>query len=201
MKSRSLTSKSKTYHHGNLRESLLDTAVATLKTRDSRELSLRELGRSVGVTAGAPYNHFSCKDELLSELSLRGHRKLLKELDQAVPDPTHPAGQLPAFVRAYLRFGRQHAAYYKVMFLRGIAVEDHATHERPNESSFQLCCAMIQSQIPSLPMEQAVQRTIAVFALLHGLVLLNMEGTLRRSYTEEIEEKSAIDATLRLMTG
>ena len=200
MRTPSLTIQPKTYHHGDLRESLLNAAVAALKTGEPRELSLRELGRSVGVTAAAPYNHFSSKDELLNELSLRGHEMLLKQLQHAVPKPAHPAGKLPAFVCAYLRFAREHPAHYKVMFLRGSRVEDPVTHERPNESSFRLGCTMIQSQVPSLSLQQARQRTIAVFALLHGLVLLSTEGTLRRTYSKAIEEKSAIDAAVRLMT-
>ena len=57
-----------------------------------------------------------------------------------------------------------------------------------------------QQQASHLKM-RAEQRTIAVLTLLHGLVLLNTEWTLRRRYSKAIEERSAIDAAARLMTG
>ena len=49
----------KSYHHGNLRAELLDTAVAQLRETSVEELSLRALARAVGVSQTAPYRHFA----------------------------------------------------------------------------------------------------------------------------------------------
>ena len=70
----------KSYHHGNLRNELLDTAEAQLAEAGTEELSLRALARRVGVSQTAPYRPFSDKNDQLAALAARGYRKLLDGL-------------------------------------------------------------------------------------------------------------------------
>ena len=61
----------KTYHHGNLRAELLDTALEQLRAGSAEDLSLRALARAVGVSQTAPYRHFADKGELLAAMATR----------------------------------------------------------------------------------------------------------------------------------
>ena len=62
----------KAYHHGDLRDSLLEAGERMLEREGPAGLSLRKLGRELGVTPGAPYRHFEDKDDLLAALSASG---------------------------------------------------------------------------------------------------------------------------------
>ena len=59
------------YHHGDLREALIAASLAIVETDGADNLSLRRAAREAGVSSGAPYKHFSNKDELLSAVAAR----------------------------------------------------------------------------------------------------------------------------------
>ncbi|MEE4661666.1 MAG: TetR/AcrR family transcriptional regulator [Halieaceae bacterium] len=105
------------YHHGNLRNELLDTAEAQLAEASIDELSLRALARRVGVSQTAPYRHFKDKDELLAALATRGYRNLLERLQQAA-DATgdDPAEEMRTFAHTYVGYAVEHPDLFKLMF-------------------------------------------------------------------------------------
>ncbi len=105
------------YHHGNLREALLERAERTLAERGAQALSLRELARDAGVSHGAPRRHFADKQALLEALAQSGFERLGAGLSAA------GAGAGPGFharllavARAYARFASDHAALLELMF-------------------------------------------------------------------------------------
>ncbi len=108
---------SRSYHHGNLRNELLDTAEAQLGSDSAEELSLRGLARAVGVSQTAPYRHFNDKNELLAALATRGYRKLLEELETAGRRAgANPVDQLFAFAHSYVNYAVANPDLFKLMF-------------------------------------------------------------------------------------
>jgi AcrR family transcriptional regulator len=102
------------YHHGNLREALLEAAERSL---GQGELSLRELARDVGVSHAAPRRHFPDKQALLDALAEDGFERLGRELDGAMTAAGRSLrDQLGAFARAYVRFATEHGALLDLMF-------------------------------------------------------------------------------------
>src|ERR1700754_291426 len=81
----------RTYHHGDLRRTLISTALALVEEQDVSILTLREVARRAGVTHSAPYHHFPTKDALLAALAEDGFRVLYTEQLQAAakagPEP------------------------------------------------------------------------------------------------------------------
>src|SRR6202008_3979614 len=123
------TGGSRPYHHGNLREALLDRAEGTRRERGVQELSLRELAREVGVSHAAPRRHFADKQALLDALAEEGFERLGRELREAMDaaggaDESGGSGavggsfeaRLDAFARAYVRFATRDAALLELMF-------------------------------------------------------------------------------------
>ncbi len=107
----------KSYHHGNLRAELLDTAVEQLCSAGSESLSLRALARAVGVSQTAPYRHFKDKDELLAALATRGYQALLHALKAAGHTAQDcPKQQLYAFARSYVDYAADNPELFKLMF-------------------------------------------------------------------------------------
>ena len=68
--------RSKPYHHGNLRESLLSAAVVLIGEVGPSGFNMREVARRAGVSHNAPYRHFRDKGELLAEVAAQGFREL-----------------------------------------------------------------------------------------------------------------------------
>ena len=107
----------KSYHHGNLRAELLDTAVEQLRTAGTESLSLRAMARAIGVSQTAPYRHFTDKDELLAALATRGYQALLEALQEAEQSASESAEeQLFAFARAYVDYAAENPELFKLMF-------------------------------------------------------------------------------------
>jgi hypothetical protein len=102
----------RTYHHGDLRNALIDAGLAALEVHDASELSLRALARDLGVSANAVYRHFADKNALLAALAAAGgpgqrhlHRISLCAVCAA------PPGLVPADVRTlHTHLCRTHAA-------------------------------------------------------------------------------------------
>jgi AcrR family transcriptional regulator len=105
------------YHHGNLREALLQAGRETLRERGAAALSLRELAREVGVSHGAPRRHFADRGALLDALALAGFARLGSTLRAASEDADGDLDdQLRALARAYIAFATADAALLELMF-------------------------------------------------------------------------------------
>lgn len=124
----------KSYHHGNLRAELLDTAIDQLRETGAEDLSLRALARAIGVSQTAPYRHFSDKNELLAAMATRGYRDLLRALRSAGDEAGDcPRDQLFAFAHTYVDYAASHPQLFKLMF--GPAVQPTIKYPELREAS------------------------------------------------------------------
>jgi AcrR family transcriptional regulator len=106
------------YHHGNLREALLERAQEIVRGRGVSALSLRELARDVGVSHAAPRRHFADRRALLDALALAGFERLGATLRAAIDEDAADdfAGAIGAFARAYVSFAVRDADLLELMF-------------------------------------------------------------------------------------
>ncbi len=98
-----------TYHHGDLRATILTHAAALVAERGADGLSLRELAREAGVSHAAPAHHFTDRRGLFTALATEGFAMLAEALTAARPDFLDAA-------LAYVRFAIDHPGHYEVMF-------------------------------------------------------------------------------------
>ena len=82
MKTDNDPAKTNAYHHGNLRQSLVDSAVAILEQDGVPGLSLRAVAKASGVSQAAPYSHFSNKQSLLAEVARVGYVRFCERMAQ-----------------------------------------------------------------------------------------------------------------------
>src|SRR5919112_6446791 len=80
------------YHHGNLREALLEGAKQLIGERGPHGFTLTEAARRAGVSPSAPYRHFKDREEVLAELCRRGFTLFSQRL-QAAKDGTRDAAE------------------------------------------------------------------------------------------------------------
>lgn len=100
------SAKKAAYHHGNLRQALLEAALESLKTQSREELSLRGLAKTLGVTPTAVYSHFEDKVALLIEIRTLGFEQLFAHLNERVAALKNPNAEtkLRAIAHGYMGF-------------------------------------------------------------------------------------------------
>lgn len=106
------------YHHGNLREALVDEGLVLLEQAPGGEFSLRELARRVGVSANAAYRHFDGKEALLQALAAEGFRRFALAQARAARGAPDPREGFLAAGQAYVAFACAHPALFRLMFGR-----------------------------------------------------------------------------------
>src|ERR1700741_2599392 len=112
------------YHHGNLKEALIQAAPDLISKKGPAGFTFAEAARWAGVSPAAPYRHFRDRDELIASVALRGFEQfavaLSKAWDDGRPDPMTAFDRLG---KAYLAFARTEPAYYSAMFEAGIPLD------------------------------------------------------------------------------
>lgn len=109
----------RSFHHGNLRQALIDAA---LSAPDIERLSLRQLASGLGVTAAAAYRHFANREDLLFEVARIGFDRLKHGFETAFDISTPPSDATEARQRlillgqAYLQFADDMPALWRLMF-------------------------------------------------------------------------------------
>ncbi len=169
-------SKREGYHHGNLRQALIDAALAMIAERGPGGFSLAELAREIGVSPAAPYRHFRDRGALLAEIGRHGFELFEAELtgawDGGKPEPV---GAMIRCGRRYLGFARRQPALYAVMFESGLDMQSDTALLRASERAFGVLlsaaehvCAAIRTPPRPPPMMVALH----AWSMSHGIASL-----------------------------
>ncbi|MGX2995030.1 TetR/AcrR family transcriptional regulator [Streptomyces sp. JNUCC 64] len=172
------------YHHGDLRTACLRAARELLEEDGGGALSLRAVARRAGVSPGAPYRHYADREALLSALAAEGYRELAGVLTAAHPSPSTP-GELSDVATAYVRFALRHPALFRVMFAGPC---DPADEERAAAT------AAVREYVrtaarAAFPHGDPDALSTTVWALVHGLAFLHLDGKLDASAPEAVAER------------
>lgn len=169
------------YHHGNLKEALLEAALDLIAEKGPAGFTFAEAARSAGVSPAAPYRHFRDRDELLASIAQRGFEQFEATLSAAWDDgrPDTPT----AFRRvgeAYLTFAREQPAHYAAMFESGLPVESNPALLVASERAFAVIRAASERLAgmapPGVPRPPALMVALHVWALAHGIASLFGRG-------------------------
>ncbi len=172
------------YHHGDLRQAVLDLARKTLETKGIEAVSLRSLSAELGVTHRALYNHFSNKNDLLSAIAAIGYRELADLLRQAKTAQAH--------LQCYATFALDHYPLYTVMMNRSNEQFEKVPELRTGADA--VISASLAVLAPGEGSETEKRRSVMrQWMLVHGGVGLHRSGTLRdRTDTAFITELALI---------
>jgi len=171
-----------TYHHGSLREALLQAAERILERDGIQGLTLRAAAREAGVSHAAPKNHFGDLSGLLSELAAVGFERFIGMMQANVRDGDPPAQRMAAIGRGYVTFARTHPGLFVLMF-RGerLDMSRPALRAAVDASGRVLSGAVgarREEQVEAkLTLPQAVD-IVAAWSLVHGFAMLLLDGRL-----------------------
>lgn len=184
------------YHHGDLRASLLTTAMRMLEAGEP--FSLRALAREAGVSPTAPYRHFKDRDALESALAAQGLRDLKADLTEGRALPVS-AADLAELAVAYVEFALRRPALFRVMFGNTCDTGNEERVEAAAEIHELLALAMGRV----FPDVDAEALASAGWALAHGMAYLHMDGKLQAASIEEVGDhvRAAFAAILAARTG
>ncbi|MGB5865827.1 MAG: TetR/AcrR family transcriptional regulator [Sulfitobacter sp.] len=164
------------YHHGNLRQALVDAALQLIERRGPTGFTLSEAAKQAGVTPAAVYRHFEGRDELIAEAALQGY-EIFGELMEYAYESGQPSA-LAAFEatgRAYLAFARKYPGHYIAMFESGVQVNRTAAlasvANRAN-GVLEKAAADLSQHIPEHKRPPASMFSAHIWAMSHGVVEL-----------------------------
>ncbi|KLK94751.1 TetR family transcriptional regulator [Microvirga vignae] len=104
------------YHHGNLKEALIEAAQRFIAERGLGGFTLADAAKLVGVTPAALYRHFRGREALVAEVAFRGFDELAKRLGKALQSEGTPRERFTRMGEAYLAFAEQEPGFYTAMF-------------------------------------------------------------------------------------
>ncbi|KGJ09982.1 TetR/AcrR family transcriptional regulator (plasmid) [Paracoccus versutus] len=168
------------YHHGNLRQALVEATVQLIEEKGPQAFTLAEAARLAGVSAAAPYRHFAGREDLLEEVARQGFEEFADRLeaafDQGRPRP------LTAFLRMgqeYLTFAAERRGFYMAMFESGISIAGNAGLSQASERARGILVRGAETLFAQLPNGRRPPPGMVadhVWALSHGVVELFGRG-------------------------
>ncbi|MGW2092591.1 TetR/AcrR family transcriptional regulator [Promicromonospora sukumoe] len=169
--------KRETYHHGALREELVEACVRLIEAEGIAAVSLRRVAREAGVSPGAPYHHFADRAALLSAISARGFELLTQDLLSAVgrPGTTSGGDEVSRTVAAYVAFARRQPGHFQVMFRPELSEpEKHPAVQEAGDAALQV----LTDLVVRLGVADPHALGLTLWATGHGLAALALDGLL-----------------------
>lgn len=170
------------YHHGDLRASLLTVAMQMLERGET--FSLRAVAREAGVSPTAPYRHFVDRDALESALAAQGFQDLKADLLEG-RDLPRSADDLAEFGVEYVFFALRRPALFRLMF--GNQCDDsNDLRVKASGELHELLAAMLMTVFPDGDSESLAT---ACWGLVHGLAFLHLDGKLDSTSREAVADR------------
>jgi AcrR family transcriptional regulator len=189
------------FHHGNLREAVIDAAVRSLEKGE--KVALRKIAHSLRVSDAAIYRHFKNRDAVLAAAGARGMEGMLTAMVDAIGEHGAASDRLKAVGRSYVRFAFDHPAWFRLYFSR-------AYMDQWGDQSGDMDLAIkaergLKATLAELVSAEDVDDSYrAIWALSHGLANLVTERAFRRVDTDEqrlATADAAIDVFVRALGG
>ena len=165
------------YHHGNLRAALIEGGLELIERNGIEALTLREIGKRLGVSRSAAYKHFKDKAALISAIREAGFMQFGKVVDAARKEAGDGfAGQLDAMALAYARFANQHRAEFEVIF--AAVLETGGAAEAGGGRNLRILENAIGEAQRQGEVREGDPALLArvVWALVHGASVLRIDG-------------------------
>ena len=168
------------YHHGNLRQALVDAALSLIAAQGPKGFTLSEAAKVAGVTPAAVYRHFAGRDDLIAAVARQGYDIFAALMEFAYNDgkPTALAA-FEATGRAYLAFARKYPGHYMAMFESGLSLNAHpetALVAAKAREVLERAAAKLSEHIPPEKRPPATMFSAHIWALSHGVVELFARG-------------------------
>ncbi len=178
------TNPEQPYHHGNVKEALVDTAMKLIEKHDVGTLSLRKLSREVGITPSAVYNHFADKDTLLLAIKTRIYAEMNEYFESCRSTTTDPEQALLEICTAYYHYSNEYSSQFQFLFsstlpLEWLTPETVAISCRSLLRVRKLVWQIYEKHQIACSESDVVNVALLVWSQLHGIVTLRNSGSIK----------------------
>jgi AcrR family transcriptional regulator len=186
----------KHYHHGDLKNALIQAGVEILSKEGLGGLSLRKVAQRAGVSHNAPYSHFADKQSLIAAISTEGFRQLYVELDSVISSYAEdPKSQLQEGAWAYAQFAIHNTDTFKIMFSGVLEKEkEYPAFVEISTKTFRRVVDVVRASqdaglLRPAPPEIAA---VAVWGQIHGIISLMLEGQIPHTVLDRFEPRDIV---------
>lgn len=193
------------YHHGDLRNALLDAAIALAEKDGPAAVTIRAAARLVGVTPTAAYRHFASREDLMADVHRRAFDTLLEAMVfylDALPETDDPAldalRRVAALGRGYVRFAKTEPGLFRAAFAKA-SVHDLTEKIAQANSAFGLLFASLDRlvEVGYLSVRSRPLSEVTCWSTVHGISMLLVDGPLS-GLPEEVQAQ-AVDRAIEVL--
>ncbi len=170
--------KDKKYHHGDLRNSLIEAGIELINREGAGKLSLRKVAALCGVSQAAPYSHFQSKEDLLHAMQDYVIAQFMESLQHSIKDCPEPdsLSVLVQLGKNYVLFFIEHPQYFSFLFSQAsitinLALDDEAAGNFPPFQLFKTKAVPIMTDL-GMTEAQTEDAIISMWATVHGLAAI-----------------------------
>lgn len=164
------------YHHGNLRQALIEAALKLIEDKGPTGFTLSEAAKTAGVTPAAVYRHYEGREDLIAECARQGYGIFADLMEHAYQSGQPSAlSAFEATGRAYLAFARRFPGHYISMFESGISVNrtpELADVAQRANAVLEKAAGDLSQHIPADKRPPAAMFSAHIWAMSHGVVEL-----------------------------
>jgi AcrR family transcriptional regulator len=176
--------KASQYHHGNLRQQILQTAFKLLDEGGIDAVGVRKIARQLEVAHSAPANHFKNKQALLVALAIESFGDLYSKIVIASSKQTDDLrSAIHSFSNTILEFGLKYPNRYKLLWRREYTDEQNGEPGIVMENIYTQLTTILNEPAKKKQVDVESQ-AIALWSLIHGYVLLRLDENLKDGYDE-----------------
>jgi len=187
---------SKSYHHGDLKNALIQAGVEILSKEGIEGLSLRKVAQRAGVSHNAPYSHFPDKQSLIAAISTEGFKQLYEELDTAVSTYANdPKRQLQEGAWAYVQFAMSNTDTFKIMFSGVLDKEkEYPAFVEISQKTFHRVVDIVRAcqDAGILSATPPEMMAVSVWGQIHGIISLNLEGQISHTVLDRVSIRDIV---------
>ena len=194
----------KKYHHGDLKNALIEAGAEILSKEGVSGLSLRKVAGRAGVSHAAPYAHFADKQALIAAISTEGYRRLYEKLTLLIQN--YPADPLQRFVElawTYVEFACSDPDLFKVTFSSVLEKEkEFPAFVEMTRKNFQLLVETVKACQATgvLKPGPADMLAVSAWSLVHGFASLLIEDQFSHTVLDRMTRRQMLIFTLNQIT-
>jgi AcrR family transcriptional regulator len=190
------------YHHGNLRQAMIEAAIAIAEETSAESVSIREAARRAGVSSGAPFRHFATRTELMTAVAEEGMLRLREAIAARVGRlrTKHPLARLAAVAEGYVNWVVQCPTHYRIIGDRTLIDFDGSEILAGGSNSIRAAMAVMfeEARDQGLLRDNDIDRLhFESRALSYGVARMHIDGHLKEWGIAKSKARTAMHATMR----
>jgi AcrR family transcriptional regulator len=195
----------KRYHHGDLRQALLDVGLQIVQEGGIDAVTLREVGRRAGVSHAAPYHHFPDKAALIEALAAEAFRRFTRVLsavwEQSIDAPLEG---LAALGETYVNFALDHPEEFRLMHMPGLRRTEPGSLSPVTAAAAEAYGVLrdavsVCQERGLIPGSDPGSHALAAWSCVHGLAVLVLDGLLVGDFNPGEKGRDAVRSVIRIL--